>query len=256
MAKTYHQLGMLAQARGEDDTAHKLYEQSLHIEEELGDRAGMATTYGQLGILAQARGDYDTAHTYYQRALTIFEELGNRANMATTYGQLGVLAHDQSHYDTAHTYYQRALTIKEELDDRAGMAKTYHQLGTLAQDQGDSPSRILYFLERSLECAESIPATMQTIKIVISIGVHALQVDAVELAIRAFFWLLHTALTDTALTDNDQTKVFGVAIAGFRELYQSGYSTEIDSALTPLLTKLPPEFAQQLRSLIETDGED
>ena len=256
MAKTYHQLGMLAQARGEDDTAHKLYEQSLHIEEELGNRAGMATTYGQLGVLAQARGDYDTAHTYYQRALTIFEELGNRANMATTYGQLGVLAHDQSHYDTAHTYYQRALTIKEELDDRAGMAKTYHQLGTLAQDQGDSPSRILYFLERSLECAESIPATMQTIKIVISIGVHALQVDAVELAIRAFFWLLHTALTDTALTDNDQTKVFGVAIAGFRELYQSGYSTEIDSALTPLLTKLPPEFAQQLRSLIETDGED
>ena len=252
MAKTYHQLGMLAQARGEDDTAHKLYEQSLHIEEELGDRAGMATSYHQLGILARARGDYDTAHDRYQQALTIFEELGNRANMATTYGQLGVLAHDQSHYDTAHTYYQRALTIFEELDDRAGMAKTYHQLGTLAQDQGDSPSRILYFLERSLECAESIPATMQTIKIVISIGVHALQVDAVELAIRAFFWLLHTALTNADQT----TKAFGVSIAGFRELYQSGYSTEIDSALTPLLTKLPPEFAQQLRSLIETDGED
>ena len=252
MATTYHQLGILAQARGDYDTAHTRYQQALTIFEELGNRAGMATTYHQLGFLAQARGDYDTAHDRYQQALTIFEELGNRAGMATTYGQLGVLAHDQSHYDTAHTYYQRALTIKEELDDRAGMAKTYHQLGTLAQDQGDSPSRILYFLERSLECAESIPATMQTIKIVISIGVHALQVDAVELAIRAFFWLLHTALTNADQT----TKAFGVSIAGFRELYQSGYSTEIDSALTPLLTKLPPEFAQQLRSLIETDGED
>ena len=171
--------------------------------------------------------------------------------MATTYHQLGILAQARGDYDTAHTLYQQALAIFEELGDRAGMATTYHQLGILAQDQGDSPSRILYFLERSLECAESIPATMQTIKIVISIGVHALQVDAVELAIRAFFWLLHTALTNA-----DQTKAFGVAIAGFRELYQSGYSTEVDSALAPLFAKLPPEFAQQLRSLIETDGED
>ena len=171
--------------------------------------------------------------------------------MATTYHQLGMLAQTRGDHDTARTRYQQALHIEEELGDRAGMATTYHQLGTLAQARGDSPSIILYFLERSLECAESIPATMQTIKIVTSIGIRALQVNAVELAIRTFFWLLYTALTN-----NDQTKVFGVAIAGFRELHQSGYSTEIDSALTPLLTKLPPEFAQQLRSLIETDGED
>ena len=251
MANTYHQLGILAHDQSHYDTAHTHYQQALTIFEELGNRANMANTYGQLGILAHDQSHYDTAHTYYQRALTIFEELGNRANMATTYGQLGVLAHDQSHYDTAHTYYQRALSIFEELGNRASMANTYHQLGMLAQDQGDSPSRILYFLERSLECTESIPATMRTIKIVIPIGVHALQVDAVELAIRAFFWLLHTALTNTG-----QTKALGVAIAGFRELYQSGYSTEVDSTLAPLLTKLPPEFAQQLRSLIETDGED
>ena len=134
------------------------------------------------------------------------------------------------------------------------MATSYHQLGMLAQDQGDSPSRILYFLERSLECAESIPATIQTIKIVISIGVHALQIDAVELAIRVFFWLLHTALTNNEMTE--MTEMLGVAIAGFRELYQSGYSTEVDSALAPLFAKLPPEFAQQLRSLIEADDED
>ena len=92
---------------------------------------------------------------------------------------------------------------------------------------------------------------MQTIEIVTSISICALQIDAIELAIRAFFWLLHTALTNI-----DQTKAFGVAIAGFRELYQSGYSTEVNSTLAPLFAKLPPEFAQQLRSLIKTDDED
>ena len=171
--------------------------------------------------------------------------------MATTYYNLGILAQARGDYDTAHKLYEQSLRIKEELGNRASMATTYHQLGMLAQNQGDSPSRVLYFLERSLECAESIPATMQTIKIVTSISICTLQIDATELAIRAFFWLLHTALTN-----NEITEALGVAIAGFRELYQSGYSTEVDSALAPLLTKLPPEFSQQLRSLIETDDEE
>ena len=210
-----------------------------------------AAWHHQLGMLAQARGDYDTAHNLYEQSLHIKEELGDRADMATTYHQLGILAHDQSDYDTARTRYQQALAIFEELGDRASMAATYHQLGILAQPGGDTPNNILYFLEESFKYAESISATIQTTQIVASIGICALQINAIELAIRAFFWLLHTALTN-----NDMAEALGVAIAGFRELYQSGYSTEVDSTLAPLFAKLPPEFAQQLRSLIETDDED
>ena len=95
-AAWHHNLGVLAQARGDYDTAHNLYQQALAIFEELGNRAGMATTYHQLGMLAQARGDYDTAHTYYQRALTIFEELGDRVNIAKVRRNLGILAKDQN----------------------------------------------------------------------------------------------------------------------------------------------------------------
>ena len=49
-----------------------------------------ATWHRQLGTLAQAWGDYDTAHDRYQQSLTIEEELGNRAGMAATYGQLDI----------------------------------------------------------------------------------------------------------------------------------------------------------------------
>ena len=145
MAATYHQLGILAHDQSDYNTAHTYYQQSLTIKEELGDRAGMATSYHQLGILAHDQSDYNTANTYYQQSLTIFEALGNRARMATTYHALGVLAHDQSDYDTANTYYQRALTIFEALGDRAGIANTYHQLGILAHDQSDYNTAHTYY---------------------------------------------------------------------------------------------------------------
>jgi tetratricopeptide (TPR) repeat protein len=51
----------------------------------------MATSYHQLGILAQDRGDYDEAARQYQRALDIAERLGNQAGMARTYSQMGIL---------------------------------------------------------------------------------------------------------------------------------------------------------------------
>jgi len=251
IANTHHDLGVLAQLQGDYGAARDLYERSLHIKEQLGDQAGIAKTHYELGALAQDQGDYNTAHNQYQQALTIFKTLDDQTDIANTYQQLGVLAHFQEDYGAARDLYERSLHIKEQLGDQAGMVAIYNNLGTLAQARGDSPSIILYFLERSLECAESIPATMQTIKIVTSIGIRALQVNAVELTIRAFFWLLHTALTD-----NGQTEAFRVAIAGFRELYQSGYSAEVDSALAPLLAELPPESAQQLQSLIETDDGD
>ncbi|MGH3934224.1 MAG: AAA family ATPase, partial [Pseudonocardiaceae bacterium] len=50
---------------------------------------------GQLGIIAQSRGDYAQAEQRYQASLTINEELGNRAGIATSYHQLGILRTEQ-----------------------------------------------------------------------------------------------------------------------------------------------------------------
>ena len=164
MANTYHQLGVLAQDQGDYNTAHTYYQRALTIKEELGDRAGMANTYGQLGILAQARGDYNTAHDRYQQALTIEEELGDRAGMATTYHNLGMLAQDQGDYNTAHKLYEQSLTIEEELGDRAGMAATYHQLGVLAQARGDYDTAHTYY-QRALTTFEELDDRVNITKV-------------------------------------------------------------------------------------------
>ena len=72
--------------------AERRYRQSLDIFERLGDQAGAAKGYHNLGVLAQDRGDYPEAERRYRQSLDIDERLGNQAGVATSYHALGGLA--------------------------------------------------------------------------------------------------------------------------------------------------------------------
>jgi tetratricopeptide (TPR) repeat protein len=89
------------------------YQRALDIFERLGNQAGMAASYHNLGRLAQDRGDYDEAARQYQRALDINERLGNQAGMATSYSQLGILEMEHGgSIAAAVTWHVRALAIR------------------------------------------------------------------------------------------------------------------------------------------------
>ena len=104
MARLHESLGDYSQAR-------RLYEESLHIAEELGDRAGVARVLHNLGVLAQQQGDYGQARHLYQESLRIAEELGDRAGVATTLHGLGNLAYLQGDHGQARHLYQESLRI-------------------------------------------------------------------------------------------------------------------------------------------------
>ena len=155
MAASYHNLGILAQNRGDYAEAARQYQRSVEINERLGNQAGMASNYGQLGILAQFQGEYAEAARQCQRALDILERLGDQAGMATSYHHLGMLAQDQGDYAEAARQYQRALEINERLGNQAAIANTYGQLGMLAQDRGDYPEAARLH-QRSLDIKERL----------------------------------------------------------------------------------------------------
>ncbi|WP_334959778.1 tetratricopeptide repeat protein [Nostoc sp.] len=66
--------------------------------DEFGDRYSSARTYHNLGMVAQELREYDQAGDYYQQALEIYIEFGDRYSSASTYGQLGLLAQMQENY--------------------------------------------------------------------------------------------------------------------------------------------------------------
>ena len=137
-AVTEGTLGILAQLRGDYESAERSYRQVLEIFTRLGDQKNMAASYHQLGRLAQDRGDYDAAETLARRALDTLERIGDQAGTARVYHQLAMLAQDRGDYDAAEPLYRRALDIKERIGDQAGTAaSSYHQLGRLAELCGD-----------------------------------------------------------------------------------------------------------------------
>jgi len=128
---------MLAQARGDYDTAELRYTEALEIFERLGNQAGLASSNHQLGMLAQERGDYYEAELRYTQSLEIKERLGDQAGPASSYHGLGTLAQLRGDYETAEQRYTQALEIFERLGNQVGVASIYNNLGMLAQERDD-----------------------------------------------------------------------------------------------------------------------
>ncbi|NBC34506.1 MAG: tetratricopeptide repeat protein [Alphaproteobacteria bacterium] len=155
LAVACHQLGIVAQKRGDLDDAERWYRKSLEMWQALGDRPGMATTYHQLGMVAQERGDLDDAERWYRKALGIDEALGERPGMAQSYHQLGMVAQERGDLDDAERWYRKAVEIDEALGDRPGMAQSYHQLGNVGYLRGDLDDAERWY-RKSLEIGEAL----------------------------------------------------------------------------------------------------
>ena len=148
-----HNLGVLMQDRGDYAAALVEYEKSLKIEEELGNRAGVANSRGQLGNLHYLCGDYNAALAEYQKALLIFEEIGDRASVAISLHQIGMIHQARGDYSAALKHYQQSLKIAEEIGDRAGVASSLHQIGTIYELRGDYGAALQHY-EQSRKIAE------------------------------------------------------------------------------------------------------
>jgi tetratricopeptide (TPR) repeat protein len=91
MARSYANLGILAQTRGDLDEAETLYRQALEINEELDRKEGMAANHGNLGNLAEKRGQLDEARANWERARDLFAEIGMQHMVDRVQGSLDAL---------------------------------------------------------------------------------------------------------------------------------------------------------------------
>ena len=75
-------LGMINQHQGNFEEAVKMYSKSMKIEEELGNRSGIAETLHNLGNVYYQQGNFEEAVKKYSQSMKIEGELGNRSGIA------------------------------------------------------------------------------------------------------------------------------------------------------------------------------
>lgn len=139
------------------DEALDYYEQSLAIQQEMGDRPGEGNSLNNIGFLYDRLGQYETALDYYEQSLAIRQAIGDRQGEGGVFNNIGSIHHALGQYATALGYYEQALAIFQETGDRAGEATALSNLGTNFWGSGNAAEAEAY-LFRAIEMLEALRA--------------------------------------------------------------------------------------------------
>jgi hypothetical protein len=87
------------------------------------DLTGVAWSLNSQGDVAREQGDSTAARALYEQSLEIFRELGDRWGIAGTLADLGNLAREERDCGAAHSLYRESLKTFQELDHKRGVAR-------------------------------------------------------------------------------------------------------------------------------------
>lgn len=124
--------------RGDLDRALSLYQESLQLKEQLGDKQGKGTSLSMLGNLYMMRDDLVNAEKVILESLQIAYDLGFASDIAFNTIKLGQVAQARGDKQTAMARFREGLTIFE----RMGMPEADQVRRMIASVGGSSSLRV------------------------------------------------------------------------------------------------------------------
>jgi len=149
LAKVYIKLGIAYKNLSDNAKALEYYQKALFINEEIGDKDGIARNLGNIGNVFNELSDYPKALEFYSKALQIFEEIENKHDIALSLGNIGMMYWNLSDYTKAIEYYQKAMFIYEEIGNNDGLAINLGNIGLVYLQLLDNQKALEYY-ERAL----------------------------------------------------------------------------------------------------------
>ncbi|MEZ4591182.1 MAG: tetratricopeptide repeat protein [Chloroflexota bacterium] len=95
----------------------------------------MASSLSNLGVVASALGEYETAREYFQQGLAISQAIGDQRTAALFLYHLGRIDYYGSAFETARDYFQQSLVISQAFDDQWESTSVFSALGIVAYRQ-------------------------------------------------------------------------------------------------------------------------
>ncbi|HEX8917555.1 MAG TPA: tetratricopeptide repeat protein, partial [Chloroflexota bacterium] len=132
--------GTLANQQGDHTTARGLYQRSLALRRELGDRPGVAVLLANLGIVAYSVEDYAEALTLDQESLSVFREIGDRFSATQLMNNLAGVVAALGDYSTARELLTESVETQRQMGDKGRLAIALNSLADVLLDEGDYPT--------------------------------------------------------------------------------------------------------------------
>ncbi len=155
LAKVYNFLGSVYFYLSDSPKALEYFSKTLHINEEIGNKVGIASTLGNIGLVYNHHSDYPRALEYYSKALHINEEIGYKVGIAINHLNIGNVYSNLTDYPKALEYYSKALQINEEFGYKQGIAINFTCIGVVYNNLSDYPKALEYH-SKALQINEEI----------------------------------------------------------------------------------------------------
>lgn len=137
--------GMLFWERNSQVEAIKYFEQSLRINEQLGNNNGIAGINSNLGFIYADIEKYDKALEYLEKTLTVRRSEKKKVGIISTLVNLSVVLNKLERYDESVKRLEEALSIAQEMNDETQMRSVYGMLSETYQKAGNAEKAMYYY---------------------------------------------------------------------------------------------------------------
>ena len=161
VALAYNRLGIVATEYQRDYArAAALYQKSLTLFRESGERWGIAVVLGNLGSVAWYQGEYARASELFEKSLALFRELGDARNIASVLHDQGSVTLEQGHYDRATARFKESLALLKEQENKSDLAACLEGLARVAGMRGQPvPAARLWGAAEAIRASIGTPLT-------------------------------------------------------------------------------------------------
>jgi len=155
IAWAYLSLGNNYLMKSDYTNALEYYFKNLKLNEEIGNKRGIASVTGNIGIIYTQQSNYPKALEYFFKSLKLSEELGDKKGIAYVTGNIGNIYDDQEDYPKALEYFFKSLKLNDELGNKRGIGYNTANIGNIYKSQKDYP-KALEYLFKALKQEEEI----------------------------------------------------------------------------------------------------
>lgn len=143
-AKYINLLGSIYWSNNSSKEAADYFQQSIKLNEKIGNKNGIKTLNNYLGIIYSEANDYTAALTFFKTCLTIDRAAGKKAEIGYDLVNIGVTLQNLKNYSESNSILEEAKEITTELNDLKSLKSCYGMLAENYEKLGNSAKSLEY----------------------------------------------------------------------------------------------------------------